>query len=438
MPHFRLNGFLKISDNHPADHFRSRFRAGRYFILSLLYPAIAVIVFSSCWGGSVHSGIHYVSSTADPGGDGTSWETAFSHPQDALDAAHPEDQVWVEEGVYGLREADDRLVIELKAGVMVLGGFTGTETEPGERNPEEAVAVLDGQGQAYHVVRAMGADGAVLDGFTITNGNASGNALESSYGGEFTGGGMFSVSSLLEVRQCRFFANSASYKGGAIYIEESSPLVVGCIFEDNSAFFGGAVYNEASSPTTINSIFRTNESWISGGAVSSFASSPTYVNSIFSGNEAIYTGGAILGNTSSTVVINCTFTGNRSQQQPGGGLSLYRGRAKLSNCILWGDVSPGPPEVWSDEGDFEIIFSIVQGGYAGSGNLDLSPDFVQDGYWDEEDRWVEGDFQLTEGSAAIDSGTAQGAPNFDLAGRTRPQSRAHDRGAYEHVSESGL
>jgi len=436
MPHFRFNGFLKIPGKHPAGHFQSRSRAGRYFILCLLYPAIAVIVFSSCWGGSVNSEIHYVSCTADPGGDGTSWKTAFPHPQDALDAARPGDQIWVGEGVYGLREPEDRLVVELKTGVMVLGGFTGTETDPGERNPEEAVAVLDGQGQAYHVVRAMGADGTVIDGFTITNGDASGNALESSNGGEFTGGGMFSVSSSPEIRQCRFVNNKASFKGGAIFNEKSSPLVVDCIFEGNSAFFGGAVYNEASFPTTINSIFRANASWISGGAVSSFASSPTYVNSLFSGNETTYTGGAILANTSSTAVINCTFTGNRSRQQPGGGLSLYRGRAKLSNCILWGDVSPGPPEVWSDEGEFDIVFSIIQGGYAGSENLNLPPNFVQDGYWDEEDRWAEGDYQLAEGSAAIDTGTAQGAPNFDLAGKARPQLLAHDRGAYEHTPDS--
>jgi len=101
-------------------------------------------------------------------------------------------------------------------------------------------------------------------------------------------------------------------------------------------------------------------------------------------------------------------------------------------------VSSDFPEIWSDDGDIEIGFSIIQGGYAGTGNLDLAPDFVQDGFWNGEGHWVDGDYRLTEGSPAIDRGTAVGAPNFDLAGRLRPQSFAHDLGAYEHTFDSNL
>jgi len=287
---YPFNAVRKQADTR----FRVRIRIGNSYLISFILLAATTMIFASCTLDAVQSELYFVKETADSGGDGKSWETAFTHPLDALDVAGFGDQIWVAEGVYGPRNDGNRNVIALKSGVQVIGGFTGVESDTSQRSPEMAITVLDGQGFAYHVVSAVGADEAVLDGFTITNGNASGSGIESDNGGEFTGGGIFNVYSSLEIRRCRFSGNVASYKGGAIYNEESSPLVVDCIFEKNSAHFGGAVYNFFSSPTTINSIFRENESYISGGAVANFTSSPTYVNSLFSGNQATYTGGAIL------------------------------------------------------------------------------------------------------------------------------------------------
>ncbi len=67
-------------------------------------------------------------------------------------------------------------------GVAIYGGFAGTETELSERDWENNVTILSGEigdpattaDNTIHVVVSIGQNGtAVLDGFTITKGNAS-------------------------------------------------------------------------------------------------------------------------------------------------------------------------------------------------------------------------------------------------------------------------
>lgn len=79
--------------------------------------------------------------------------------------------------------------------------------------------------------------------------------MESSEGGMFDGGGIFSASSTLEIRQCRFKENTAAYKGGSIYSENSRMHIMNCTFEMNSAIFGGlSIMAEAYRPLLIPSL----------------------------------------------------------------------------------------------------------------------------------------------------------------------------------------
>ena len=372
--------------------------------------------------------VYFVSATAPEGGDGTSWETAFDHPQDALDAARDGDQVWVAQGIYGPLDSAGGEVIRLESGVAVLGGFVGTEFEADQRAPGSAVTVLDGQGSSYHVV--TGADRAIIDGFTVTGGSAVGNMPQSSSGGTYSGGGMFNAGVSPEIRNCLFVGNTASFNGGAIFNEDSDPLIVDCVFEGNTANFGGAMDNRGSSPTLINVKFKNNTSIISGGAAANFDGSPVFINVVFSGNSSGQIGGAVLSNNSDAVYTNCSFTGNKATTG-GGGIGMWQGKAQITNSILWDNQAGDGNAVLNVNGVANVNFSIVQGGFAGTGNQDRNPNFMQEGQWGPDGQWMEGDYKLTSLSPAVDSGTAAGAPAFDADYILRPQFLAYDLGAFE-------
>ena len=374
------------------------------------------------------SRVHFVSAAALGGGDGMSWETAFDHPQDALDAARDGDQVWVAQGIYGPLDPTGGEVVRLESGVVVLGGFTGTEFQADQRAPGSAVTVLDGQGSSFHVV--TGADRAVIDGFTVTGGSAVGNMPQSSSGGTYSGGGMFNAGVSPEVRNCLFVGNTASFNGGAIFNEDSDPLIVDCVFEDNTANFGGAMDNRGSSPTLVNVKFKNNTSIISGGAAANFDGSPVFINVVFSGNSSGQIGGAVLSNSSDAVYTNCSFTGNKATTG-GGGIGMWQGKAQITNSILWDNQAGDGNAVLNVNGVANVNFSIVQGGFAGTGNQDRNPNFMQEGQWGPDGQWMEGDYKLTSLSPAVDSGTAAGAPAFDADYIRRPQFLAHDLGAFE-------
>ncbi|GAG36260.1 unnamed protein product, partial [marine sediment metagenome] len=121
------------------------------------------------------------------------------------------------------------------------------------------VTTIDGTGH-YHVVQCVSNEGAdtVLEGFTITDGNANGAYPD------YYGGGMYNNGSSPTVSNCTFVGNSAytasvnQAKGGGMYNYNSSPMVTNCTFSGNTAEGGGGMYNDHSSPTVTNCTFSGN------------------------------------------------------------------------------------------------------------------------------------------------------------------------------------
>ena len=116
--------------------------------------------------------IWYVTNGAT--GGCSSWADACSLQHAVLNAV-PDTEIWVAAGTYkyGVTRVDS---LEMENGVAIYGGFVGTETSRDQRNPDPATngTVLSGDDKDYHVVTASGTDStAILDGFTITGGNAN-------------------------------------------------------------------------------------------------------------------------------------------------------------------------------------------------------------------------------------------------------------------------
>jgi hypothetical protein len=290
---------------------------------------------------------------------------------------------------------------------------------------------------SYHVIDASGADGsAVLDGFTVTAGNADSStsyydargAGILNLGGSptikkctirgnkatFLGSGMFNESGASpNLTDCLFFANRGdfgagmgndmgssptlvncafignrgtlqySFGGGMVNIV-SSPTVIGCVFANNSAFYGGALVNDTlCEPMFFNCRFLANRSLGFGGAVfNTNESDPAMQNCQFIGNSAVE-GGAVCGwSENAPQFVNCTFVGNVASDIGGGMLSRSGDRSALTNCILWGNSdSSGTGEsaqVYSQHengnGYPVVDYSCIQGGWTGLGGVGIVPD----------------------------------------------------------------
>lgn len=351
---------------------------------------------------NVYSATVYVDADATGGsGDGTSWETAYTDLQDAIDAAETNGggEVWVAAGTYYPTSQPTEIDTSntrynhfaLKNGVSVYGGFAGTETDLSERDITANETILSGDidgdetlnsGNVYHVfyhpsTLALTSD-AVLSGFTITGGYADGSSYPYNYGGgmfnssasptltnctfsgnkaSIDGGGMRNVvTSLPTITNCTFSENEAGRNGGGLYNgfddTSSSPTISNCTFSGNSAKFGGGMYNNMCSLTILNCTFSGNSASINssgyGGGVLHYGGGHplTLINCTFSGNSAGTWGGGVctlMGETETTFN-GCTFSGNSAGIRGGAiaGDSMCYGT--LTHCILWGDTATASEE----------------------------------------------------------------------------------------------
>ncbi len=162
----------------------------------------------------------YVNHAATGTNDGSSWANAYTDLQDALIVAVADiHEIWVAQGTYypGVNRTDS---FAIKNGVAVYGGFAATELERSERDWESNVTVLSGDigtlddisDNSYHVIYNNGlADTAILDGFTVTGGNADGSDSDDN------GGGIYNTNSNPTLNNLIVSSNSADFYGGGIY-----------------------------------------------------------------------------------------------------------------------------------------------------------------------------------------------------------------------------
>lgn len=348
----------------------------------------------------------YVDANAAGANNGTSWTDAFKYLQNALAAAGSATEICVAQGTYrpDMDTAhpggtnDRTATFQLKNGVALYGGFP---VGGGIRDPSIYKTIFSGDinvsadnsDNSYHVVTGTNTDSsAILDGFTITAGYANG------FSSNNFGGGMYNNSGSPIVTTCAFTGNFAVERGGGMCNLQSNPTVTNCIFSGNSSDnIGGGMYNN---------IF----------------SSPTITNCTFSDNSAVLGGGGMY-NRSNPTMTNCTFSGN-SAYSGGGVYSNYYQSPKLTNCILWGNTASLGPQIYdgSYPGAPTVSFSDIQGGWAGTGNINANPLFVDANGPDNIPGTEDDNLRLSPGSPCIDTASNTAVPavlTTDLDGKDR-------------------
>ncbi|MDM8519959.1 FG-GAP-like repeat-containing protein [Anaerolineales bacterium HSG6] len=284
---------------------------------------------------------------SDETGDGSEAKP-FATIQHGIDAAEEGYTVLVHAGTYV-----ENVKVDVKN--LTLKSADGAEK-----------TVIDGN-QKGTVLAMKDVEKAIVDGFTITNGNGQGPL-----------GGLF-----------------YHVGPGGVSILNSNPIIKNLIVTNNVTHDGGGIScSLAATPTLINVQVTNNTSDVGGGI---------YIDGIGSG-------------ICHMTLKNVTVANNhaKSNNMGGGLFSHSEGTLNAINSIFWNN-TPNNIHTWGTP-VFSITHSDVEGGWIGESNIDTDPLF-------------ENGYHLSENSPAIGAGTSTDAPETDIEGNPRPNPPS--MGAYE-------
>jgi hypothetical protein len=319
--------------------------------------------------------ILYVDANATGAGNGTSWTNAYPFLQDALAETESSggaiSEIWVAAGTYkpdqGVSQTtgDRQATFRLLDGVALYGGFEGGETELGQRDIAANVTILSGDlngddgpdfanyaENSYHVVTYddPAATGVVIDGFTISGGNADGpDGLTNQGGGIHIRDGLVPcLPGGPTIRNCIVENNWAAHHG-AINDHGLTTVIENCIVRNNfSGHEGGGLQIHSGAPTITNTRFESNVSDGEGGGAWAGSdndptcagpSAPTFSHCNFSENVAAVGAGLFVNANGHPTLHGCLFSGNAASLRGGGMYNHNDGSPTLTHCRFIGNSS---------------------------------------------------------------------------------------------------
>ena len=327
--------------------------------------------------------IRYVNHNAVGIGDGSSWDNAFIRLQQAFAVAQDGDEIWIAKGIYKPSTSNDRYEhYDLPSGVMVFGGFTGTETLLNQRDWVNNLTILSGDigapgdstDNSFNILYSYSPNEKTrLDGLIFEEGNATnpdpavdfhrptrsggGIYLDGEHFGyaqlsvvncifrrnraHYQGGGIYANGreggmAIVRLENCLFEQNGSNYFGGGFslenYFEQPFALEVkGCEFRDNYAGTGSAVWLKANQAVTISdcTFLRNKKQW-GGTAALYFENQASYTVSIKRCVFRENAGYTVIPRAKSIIFESCVFDSNIA---PAVFLTIYE-KLGFENCIF--------------------------------------------------------------------------------------------------------
>ena len=376
----------------------------------------------------VQEPLHYVAlNNPSPVSPYTSWVTAATNIQDAVDAAFVGGTIFVSNGVYqtggrlGSSLCSNRVSVTRQLTLISVNGPVST-------------VIIGAQPSGSNAVRCVSlVRHCVLAGFTLTGG---GTRTDGDGDLDRSGAGLWCDSTSVLVSNCVITGNGGGGGVGGVLrgtlrdcvISTNSPggvsgsvldhctvagnsatgaggcTLTSCLIEGNSAYDAGGLYG----CTLTNCIIRGNHAARYGGG----SEASTMYNCLVISNTAGYGGGGLYNDWAH----NCTIVGN-SAGSYGGGMLIG---SYLANCILYYNTAPNGPNYYSDYLNYCCATPLYANG---PGNIAAPPLFVN---------LAAGDLRLLSNSPCVNSGdNSWVAADTDLDGSPRIKGGTVDIGAYE-------
>ncbi len=349
---------------------------------SFFVTCLFVVFISGLSIQSLYATHYYVSPNGDDS-DGLSWSNAYTSLQTVLGLVSSGDEIWVLNGEYFASEGTDNTVsFEIPSGVIIYGGFIGTETDiddrelsdlDGDGNIEDweftYPSVLNGEIQndgddtnnTKHIVTiAAGVEAStLLNGFTIQNGYSD------TYSGGINASGIYALGGTISaciIKDCETYSETNSVYGSGLYAEDAtveSILIKDCS-ATGSVVAGGGAYignvNMSGCVITGCSGTPTGTKGYGGGIYATDAShimnckfSDCFIGGTYSSGGG---GGAYL--ISSTTCVN-TVVYNCQAESNGGGVYLL-GSYFVNGVVANNKVTSGSSNGGGAYGDTDSYF----------------------------------------------------------------------------------
>jgi predicted outer membrane repeat protein len=239
-----------------------------------------------------------------------------------------------------------------------------------------SVTVIDAQSQGrIFALQSNEGPNSRIEGFTLRNGIAQ----------SASGGAIYLYRTSAKIRDCVFEGNlTPSGSGGAIRVEGGNPVIAGCVFTGNIASSGSGGAIKVSGATSNNvSIYSCRffgnsapsgsggAIYVEDGAAVSIRSCVFARNTTPSGSGGALKGYSFFGVRPVLAVESCTFSQNDDTA-----IYMEGADAVIANCIVWQNPGTAIGTGGFSAGTVTASYCDIEGGYAGTGNLNVDPLFV--------------------------------------------------------------